>query len=73
MKQKLLQYKNTALSFCKTLLSDPVAVKQLLIVGCSAVVLLLFFLITGYHFFYALLWALLIGTVAFSVLRGNGI
>ena len=70
MKQKLIQYKNIVLSFCKALLSDPVATKQLLIVSCSAVVLLLFFLFTGYHFFYALLWALLIGTVAFSALRG---
>ncbi|MBQ9130988.1 MAG: LTA synthase family protein [Clostridia bacterium] len=67
MKQLLLKYKDKLVSFWKGILADEKSAKHLKVISCTSLICVVFFLLTGYHFFYALFWGAVVGTVAFSV------
>lgn len=67
MKTQILKYKDIIVSFFRGIFSDEKAKKHFIVVSCLSFACFLFFLLTGYHFFYALFWSATVGTIAFSI------
>ncbi len=66
MKLLFIQYKNSIITYFKNILADRKSKNHLLTASGMAIGCFLFFLITGYHFLYALFWAALTGVIVFT-------